>query len=332
MEHADPLLRHFGVDSRCLVAIPLLILAEGLAQTCIPLVVGKFVDSALVTKERLPDFSRAIAKANRLLDSRLVFLLILGFAAAGAALSVFHLGEEHETAWASEAGQGSISLRLVGWWYFLVARPVFVVLLMNWVWRVACLFVFFREVSKLELDLAPTHADRVGGLGFLEEAVVIFVPVVLASSVVLASNWGHNVLYHGLHVASLKPLVIVYLVLILAIFLSPWLAFMPVLKKFRRKSKLAYGAMLTRYGQMVDRRWIRGEEPEDDKLLSAPELGPVADVSSLFEIVEGIRSVPLRKKAIAQVLLAALLPVIPVYAIEMPVKDILKQLLGTLVL
>lgn len=331
-EHADPLLRHFGVHSRCLIAIPLLILAEGLAQTFIPLILGEFVRTGLVGEEKLPGFRLAIDKANRLLDSRLAFFLILGLAVLGAVLSVLHAGEDHETAWAAETGGGIASLGLAGWWFVLVAKPVFVVLLATWVWRVACLFLFFRTVSKLGLELAPTHPDRVGGLGFLEEAVVVLVPVVLAASTVLAANWAHNVLYHGLHVTSLKPLVIAYLLLNLAIFLSPWLAFMPILKQFKRKSRLAYGALLTRHGQMVDRRWMRGEEAEDAGLLSAPELGPVADVSSLFEIVEGIRSLPLRKKAAVQIVLAALLPMVPVFAIELPVKDILKQLLGTLVL
>ena len=162
--------------------------------------------------------------------------------------------------------------------------------------------------------------------------MVVFAPVVFALSAVLASNWAHNVLYHQLKVASLKPLVLVYLVLVLAVFLSPWLAFMPVLKRFRRQSRFAYGALATRHGQLVDRRWIKSEEVGGEEMLSAPELGPVADVSSLFEIVEGIRTVPLRKKAAARLLFAALLPLIPVFAIEMPLKDIVKQLLGALVL
>jgi len=185
-------------------------------------------------------------------------------------------------------------------------------------------------VSKLDLKLAPTHADKVGGLGFLEEAVAIFMPVALASSVVLASNWAHNVLYHEVHVASLKPLTALYLLLVLGIFLSPWLAFSPILKKFRRKSKLAYGALVARHGQWVDRRWIKGEAVQDEPLLSAPEIGPVADVASLYDVVESIRTIPLRKKAIIQLVVAALLPLLTVYAIEVPVNELLKQLAGAL--
>ncbi len=40
----------------------------------------------------------------------------------------------------------------------------------------------------------------------------------------------------------------------------------------------------------------------------------------------------LEQKAVFQLIFAALLPIIPVFAIEAPDKDILKQLLGALVL
>ena len=55
-DHTDPLMRHFGVHSRCLIAIPLLIVAEGLAQTFMPMIVGEFVKSGLVRQEQIPAF------------------------------------------------------------------------------------------------------------------------------------------------------------------------------------------------------------------------------------------------------------------------------------
>jgi len=330
VEHADPLLRHFGVHSRCLIAIPLLIVAEGLAQRFIPLIVGEFVNRGLVGEAELPAFRQCVENAKRLLDSKLAFLVIMGLLVFGVANTVTHIADAHETVWAMQQGQDLGSLGWAGWWFILVSRPVYTLLLLGWIWRVVCLFAFFHAVSKLDLKLAPTHADKVGGLGFLEEAVAIFMPVALASSVVLASNWAHNVLYHDVHVASLKPLTAVYLILVLGIFLSPWLAFSSKLKKFRRESILAYGALLARHGQSVHRRWIDGEDLQDAPLLSAPELGPVADVSSLFDVVQGIRTIPLRKKAIVQLLVAALLPLLAVYAIEIPIPQLLKQLAGTL--
>lgn len=54
---AEPLLTHFGINVRCLVAIPLLILAEGAALRTTVATAGQFVRNGLVTeaqRARLP--------------------------------------------------------------------------------------------------------------------------------------------------------------------------------------------------------------------------------------------------------------------------------------
>ena len=86
-------------------------------------------------------------------------------------------------------------------------RPIFISLLVIWIWRMLALWVLVWRISAIDLRLVASHPDHVGGLGFLEGAAVACAPVVLAISVVLAGRWGHEVLYHGVHVDSLKPLV-----------------------------------------------------------------------------------------------------------------------------
>ena len=58
-------MRYFGVHSRCLIAIPLRIVAEGLAQTFMSMIIGEFVKSGLVRKEQIPAFRQATKNAKR---------------------------------------------------------------------------------------------------------------------------------------------------------------------------------------------------------------------------------------------------------------------------
>ncbi len=85
------------------------------------------------------------------------------------------------------------------------------------------LWVLVWKISKLDLRLVASHPDRVGGLGFLEGATVACAPVVLAISVVLAGRWAHEVLYHGVHVDSIKPLAIAFVITMLIAFNGPLL-------------------------------------------------------------------------------------------------------------
>jgi hypothetical protein len=70
---------------------------------------------------------------------------------------------------------------------------------------------------------------------------------------------------------------------------------------------------------------------EDKGLLDAPELGPVTDTGSMYEAVARIKPLPLGKQSLLAVVAPALLPMIPVVAIEVPVKDTLLKLLVALI-
>ena len=85
------------------------------------------------------------------------------------------------------------------------------------------------------------------------------------------------------------------------------------------------------HGWLVQRRWILGEPVEDQGLLGAPELGPVADTVSMYEAVERIKMAPLGMQSVFAIVAPVLLPMIPVFAVEVPVKDILLKLLGVLI-
>jgi hypothetical protein len=68
----------------------------------------------------------------------------------------------------------------------------------------------------------------------------------------------------------------------------------------------------------------------DDPILAAPELGPVADTLALYEATRRMRTFPIGRRSLLGVLLPAALPLIGVLAIEIPVKDLLLQVLKTL--
>jgi hypothetical protein len=87
---------------------------------------------------------------------------------------------------------------------------------------------------------------------------------------------------------------------------------------------------VARHGRLVRRRWIAGEALPDEPLLDAPEIGPVADTLALYEAVRKMRVAPIGRRSLAAIALPAALPMLPVFAIEIPVRDILLKILTTL--
>jgi len=58
-EASEPLLQHFGVQVRCLIAIPLFVLAEGVAHGLTTRLLPHFVRSGLVSEGDGPAFTRS---------------------------------------------------------------------------------------------------------------------------------------------------------------------------------------------------------------------------------------------------------------------------------
>jgi hypothetical protein len=57
----------------------------------------------------------------------------------------------------------------------------------------------------------------------------------------------------------------------------------------------------------------------------------VADTVLMYEAVERIKLAPLGLQSVVAIAAPALLPMIPVFAIEVPLKEILLKLLGVLI-
>ena len=322
---AEPLLNHFGIHVRCLVAIPLLVIAEGVAHGITTRLIPQFHRAGLVVDADRERFREVLRGIGRLRDATLPWVAIAGLVTAWMLLGESPAAT-HELVWAGDP----VGTSFGAFWFNWVMRPIFTVLLLAWLWRLLLAFVLCARLSRLPLSLVPTHPDGAGGLGFLEGLPIAFSPVVLALSMVLASRWAHEVAFHEVHVASLRMPMIAFAVVVLVLFLAPLLPWQRVLAAAKRKAELDYGALVARHGRLVRQRWILGEAVGDEPILSAPELGPVADTLALWEAARKMRTIPIGRRSLLAILLPAALPMIPVLAIEIPVKDLLLGLLKTI--
>jgi hypothetical protein len=325
---SEPLLAHYGIQVRLLVAVPLMILAEGPANALVQRVLRHFVESGIVPAGQRARFDAAVGSAVRMRDATLPWVAIGACVLAVATISevVIH---PHEVDWANvgDAGQAA---RLGGLWYLYVGRSIFYTLAFAWFWRVALLSLLLWRIGRLDLSLVPTHADRAAGLGFLERLPGAFAPLALALGCVIASRWGHDAVHHDLVLAGQRAEMIGFVVLCVLLFLLPLLAFHAPLKRAKREAMLEYGDLVGRHGRLVHRRWIEGREIGQPPILEAPELGPVADTTAIYDAVRSMRTVPVTKNSVLPVAVAAALPMLAVLALQMPVKDIALTLLKAL--
>jgi hypothetical protein len=326
----EPLLRHFGVHVRFLLAVPLFIIGEGMIHQQSTTLIPYFLTSGLVQPSQRQDFVNIIRGIARLRDRTLPWVVIATLIIAWTVLEPMAARSDldHEVNWASSGRADHLGFG--GWWFMYVSRPIFVAFLAAWLWRLILMFILLKRIARLDLAIVPTHPDGAGGLGFLKRLPKAFSLFAFAVSAVLASRLAHNVLYHGVDVQSLKLMLTVFLIVLVGICLAPLLTFVGPLVVAKRRALLEYGILVGDHGRLVRRRWILGDTKVDDPILQAEELGPVADTLTLYEAVRKMHIVPIDKSSLFAIAIPALLPIAALFSIQIPIKDILIKIATTL--
>jgi hypothetical protein len=231
------------------------------------------------------------------------------------------------TWYAVPAGEG-LKLSFSGVWYGYVSLPIFQFLLMRWYFRIFIWMRFLWQVSRIDLSLVPTHPDRVGGLGFLSNTVYAFVPLAVAHGGLVAGNIANRIFYVGATLLQFKAEIAVLVLFVLCMVLGPLLLFAPQLAEAKRRGDREYGTLAERYVREFDTKWLRGGAPADEPLVGSGDIQALADLSNSFEVVRTMGIAPVTKQAIVQLVVATLVPVVPLALTMMPLEELLKKLIG----
>lgn len=231
----------------------------------------------------------------------------------------------------SWAVEGNGRLGFGGLWAAYVVRPIFLALVLGWLWRIILVAYWFWRVGRLDLALVPTHPDRAGGLAFVEKVPGAFAMVTFALSAILASHWAHEIVHHAATLQSFKLPAVGFVALWTLLMLLPLLALAPALAATRGRAIPAYAALVGEQGRLVHRRWILRERIADAAILDAPEIGPVADAASLYDAVKHMSVAPIGKGSIVRILAPVALPFMIVAMLQIPIKDVLLKLAKALV-
>lgn len=323
----EPLLVHYGIHVRCLVVIPLLILAELPLHNVSRLVARQFVSSGVVTEALRPAFDAVVRDVVRLRDTSLPWVFAIGVAVAWAIADPpgAHLDE---MGWSLD-GDGRIGFG--GAWFAYVSRPILVALLVGWLWRLGLVTFWLWRIARLPLALVPAHPDGAGGIGFVGSLPAGFSLVTLALSAMFASGWAHQILHHGAALASFQLAGIAYAVGWTILLAMPLLVFAPKLWLTRWHALPQYAALVGKQGSLVQRIWIDKKDVADRTMLEAEGVGVSADAAVVYEAVAHMRWVPARKETLVAILVPMALPFLVLMLVSMPLQSILKTLLSVLV-
>jgi len=328
---AVPFLMDFDVHIRFLVAIPLMVGAELVVHRRMRPLVKQFLERKLIPESAMPRFDAAIESAFRLRNSTLaeVLLLVLVYG-VGAPFIWRHFMALDTPTWFATPAEAGSRLSFAGMWYAYLSIPIFQFLLLRWYYRILIWMRLLWQVSRIDLNLIPTHPDRTGGLGFLSGTVFAFIPLLMAHGAIVAANIANRIFFLGASLLEYKVEIALMVVFLLCLVLGPLLVFSPQLAAAKRKGLLEYGALAQRYVRGFDAKWLRGGAPADEPLVGSGDIQSLADMGNSYGVVQSMNFAPVSKDAILRLTAAVLAPIVPLALTLMPLEELLKKLLGIL--
>jgi hypothetical protein len=231
--------------------------------------------------------------------------------------------------WAGEVVEGRLHLTLAGLWAQAVSLPLFLFLLGRWIWRFITWGLLLLDVSRCQMRLIATHADRCGGLAFIGHYPSTYMLFVFAVSTVVSAGVLKQVVYGGANVTTFKFAAIGIVLFMVIAFVLPLLAFTPVLIRLKRSGLHRYGGLVSRHNLAFDQKWC-GNAPDGAEALGSPDISSLADLATSYDLVKRMLPLPLTREGIMPLVLAAIAPMGVVAATQLPVKQVLDDLKSVL--
>jgi hypothetical protein len=326
---ATPFLLDLEAHIRLLVALPLLIIGEHVAERRTRPVLQQFLLRQLIPPHAMTRFEAAVASALRICSSISVEALIIAFIYGVGILVIWrqYVALDTATWYAAPLAQGS-KLSLAGIWYAYISLPIFQFLMLRWYFRLFVWARFLAQVSRMDLHLVPTHPDRLGGLSFLLGATGGLVVFASAHGALLAGWLATRVLILGTPLTEFKEEIAAIVILVLCITLGPLLTFANPLFRAKRRGIREYGTLAARYVREFDTKWLRGDTNDTEPLIGSPDVQSLADMGNSYSVVSSMRSIPITREIIIRFAVATLLPVAPLMLTLMPLEAMLTKLVS----
>jgi hypothetical protein len=174
------------------------------------------------------------------------------------------------------------------------------------------------------------HPDRSAGLGFLLEPLGAFAAIAAAASLVVSAAWLRLVTAHIVRLSALAAPLLALLLLVFAVGLAPFIRFVPLLRRVRRRDDRRYAWLADVYFRAFDQAYVVGR-PED----RAPDLQglpaeTIANLGAVCETARQVRLWPVDRSAVVRLGLAVLVPMAPIVLATTSPLEILKRIVAAL--
>jgi hypothetical protein len=322
-------LEDYAAQSRLLIVIPLLIISEPLLVARMAAIARHLRDEKMVQEEARPRLDDAINTLTHKADTPVTRIVMMLMAYMFLVSIVSLLTSRSLMPWCYGAG-GIADFSPAGSWYILIGFPLVFFILLRWVWRQLVWLWFLGVVSRMDLRLIPSHPDKAGGLGFVEYCMRGYLPLSFAIGTVVSGGLANRIVYLHDPMARLRyiPLLVIAIVLIMCV--GPLCVLWLTLRRARSRGIFAYGAFATRLGHQLEHKWLAITGNETLHPLEVQDFSATIDLYSIVANVHQMKLLPIGMQSVTRLVIAALVPAIPLAFMALPFDVIIQRVIKLL--
>ena len=315
-----------GAHARLLLVIPLMFVGESWLDPQARAFVGGLSASGVVDASQRPALAYHVDRLHRSKDAWWPDALSLAaavlFWALGARLMRYGGTAVYDPNRA--VFQDALAVPL----YFSIVVTAFRFLVFRWILRLGLWVQFLWRISRMRLHLVPVHPDHAAGLGALEGVHHAFLPLVAALSVLSSASYAEEMSLGSMRFADVYPALALLAAVDLALVFGPLLFFTPILWVSKQRGLIDYMAVASEYVDAFERKWLRSPRATEP-LLGSPDVQSLADLSTSINIVRDMRLLPASPRLLLAVLIAATVPVLPLWLFQYPLADLIQRFVAS---
>lgn len=84
--------------------------------------------------------------------------------------------------------------------------------------------------------------------------------------------------------------------------------------------------LAARYVNVFEKKWLGATSSSEQSLLGTPDLQSLADLSTTVNIVRNMRLAPVSTRLLITIVIAALLPMLPLFLFKYPIAELIEKL------
>jgi hypothetical protein len=329
----------FAAYAQFLVGLPLFLVAEVIIDGSTREAASQFTRCNVIRSEDAPRINEINETLKRLRES---FWPDLGCIVLAYVFSLVILvpqfGSDPLPTWHVHGDELSRNLTAAGYWTFFIAIPFSNYIWMRLIWKIILWIYYLYSVSRMRLELHPTHPDLTGGIGFISETQGRFALFILAfgiSNVAAPVGYQVAVLDYELSILPVWGPLVLFTIGAPLLFTLPLFMFTKQLFRSRKRALAAYRERVTEHSRVVEDRWLFGD-PSESPQEEFRDLAEQSTLGAMFARIEDMRVVPFDLRSFTQLLgstlgaMATLLPLLHAKGEMAGFVEAISKLLGGL--